>query len=121
VRSTLSSQEKLEVAQQQHELSGAETIKLQQQLSATMSEAALLRAEASAAAIAAQKHVSTIQQLEDRLLSQIVSPAPAGSKAPPSPAPVENMSLAFSEIGKMLDKKQVQWDLQLFLVLFCSC
>jgi hypothetical protein len=97
------SQGRLESAPQQ-QANSAETSKLQQQLSMTIGEIAQLRAEASASASTIQAHLSTIKQLENRLGSS--EPSKAGSVAPQSPAP-SHMSLAHSEIGKMLEKKQV--------------
>ena len=71
----------------------------------TISEVALLRAEASASASTIQAQMSTIKQLENRLGASEPSKA-ANVVAPQSPAPSQ-MSLAHSEIGKMLEKKQV--------------
>ena len=97
------SQGRLESAPQQ-QANSAETSKLQQQLSMTIGEVAVLRAEASASASTIQAHLSTIKQLENRLGAS--EPSKAGNVAPQSPAPSQ-MSLAHSEIGKMLEKKQV--------------
>jgi hypothetical protein len=97
------SQGRLQSALQQ-QANSAETSKLQQQLSITIGEVAVLRAEASASASTIQAHLSTIKQLENRLGAS--EPSKAGNVAPQSPAPSQ-MSLAHSEIGKMLEKKQV--------------
>ena len=81
------------------EIDPPETAKLQQQLSMTISEIAHLRAEASASAATVQLHLGTIRDLEKKVATSASAPA---SSVPASP-----VSLAHSEIVKMLEKKQV--------------
>jgi hypothetical protein len=79
------------------------TAKLEQQLSMMIEEIAHLRADASASASTIQAHVSTIKQMENRLGATEPSKVASGIPQPASP---NHMSLAQSEIGKMLEKKQ---------------